>query len=101
MGQFTGEWGVFDIIILTMVTTIMLYLDEIIKSIFMQNSYISIMNSNFCRRVSCDLIQCVNHTRMHTLNLIQNVSGLIHFTPNTTPVQFFSHSSHYLSSMQI
>ena len=84
-----------------MATTIMLYLEETIKFTLMQNPFISIMNSNFCRRVSCDLIQCGNHTRMYTLNLIQNVSSLIHFTSNMTPVQLFSHSSHYLSFLLI
>ena len=93
--------GLFYIIILTIVITIMLYLDEIIKYIFMQNYLISVMNSKICRRVGCDIIQFVNHTRMYTLKFIQNIIYLIYFISNMTHVQFLSHSSQYLSSLQI
>ena len=96
-----SRWDVFDIIILTMVTTIMLYLDEIIKFILMNNSFISIMKSKLFRRLICDLVQCVNHKIMYYPNLMQNISGLIHSTSSITLVQLFSHSSHYLSSSQI
>ena len=79
----------------------MLYLDEIIKCIFRKNELISIMTSNLCMRVSYNIIQCVNCTRINTLNLIKNVSGLIYYTPHMTPVQLFSHSSHCLSSLKM
>ena len=87
LGQFPG------IIIMTTVINIILYLDEIIKFTFMHNYFIFIINYNFWKRVSCDLIQCVNYTRMYTLNFIPNVIGLINFTSNTRIVQLLSHSS--------
>ena len=100
LGQFTGG-VVFDIIILTVVITIVLYLDEIIKYICMHNSFISIMNFNFCWRVSCNLIQCVKHTGMYTPNFIQYLSGLMNLTSSIMHFQLFSHSIHYISFLKI